>query len=146
MGAIYRVPLLKVLGSAGLGLYQLVFPIYALMLVIITSGVSVSLSKFISKEVSVKNIRNQKTFLKACFFISFTISLLITLILAIISPMLSKYQGESRLFYCYLALLPSLVISSLVASFKGYFLGQNKMLYTGTSQIVGQVVKLVASL
>ena len=48
LGAFYRVPLLAILGSEGLGMYQLVFPIFALMLVVGSSGVPLTLSKQIS--------------------------------------------------------------------------------------------------
>jgi stage V sporulation protein B len=32
LGAVYRIPLTSVLGSYGLGLYQMIFPVYTLLL------------------------------------------------------------------------------------------------------------------
>ncbi|MBQ8430458.1 MAG: oligosaccharide flippase family protein [Clostridia bacterium] len=146
LGAVYRIPLLKVLGSEGLGLYQLIFPIYALVLVICSSGITVALSKFISKEVRYKNSHNLKTLLKASFIISASVSTILSLIFCLISRPLSVYQGEVSLFYCYLAIVPSIVLSTLISTFKGYFLGKNKMIYSGSLQIVSQIAKLFFSL
>ena len=58
ISAIYRVPLLKILGSEGLGQYQMIFPIYALFLVISSSGIIVTISKLCSKEFEVGNKKN----------------------------------------------------------------------------------------
>ena len=39
IGALYRIPLTNILGAEGLGLYQTVFPLYALLLSLSTSGI-----------------------------------------------------------------------------------------------------------
>ena len=146
IGAIYRIPLLKILGSEGLGLYQLIFPVFALMLVVSSSGNNVAVSKFVSQQSTRYNRHNIKKYLSAGFLISFLTSLVFTVLLIIIAPLLAKYQGDSKLVICYYAILPSLILSSLLATFKGYFLGKHKMIYTGGLQVVEQVVKLVCSL
>ena len=33
LGAIYRIPLTRILKSEGIGIYQMVFPVYALLLI-----------------------------------------------------------------------------------------------------------------
>ncbi|MBP5465944.1 MAG: oligosaccharide flippase family protein, partial [Clostridia bacterium] len=39
LGAVYRIPLTKIIGGTGLGLYQMVFPVYALLLDFSGAGV-----------------------------------------------------------------------------------------------------------
>lgn len=146
IGAIYRVPLLKILGSEGLGLYQLIFPVFALFLVISSSGVNVAVSKFVSRETEKNNIFNIKKYLYAGFTISFCVSLFFASLLLIFAPLLSKYQGDSRLFICYCAILPSIIICSIISTFRGYFLGKHKMLYSGGLQVLEQIAKLIFSL
>lgn len=146
IGAVYRIPLLKILGSEGLGLYQLIFPIYALFLVIASSGISVSLSKFISRESAKKNQHNAKKYLQAGFVLSASVSIVLAIFFAILIPFISRYQGESQLVICYFAILPSIVICSLISTFKGYFLGKRKMLVSGGMQVLEQVFKLIFSL
>ena len=48
LGAIYRVPLTNMLGTLGLGIYQLIFPVYALLLDFSGAGVPSELSRLIS--------------------------------------------------------------------------------------------------
>ena len=80
ISAIYRVPLLKILGSEGLGQYQMIFPIYALFLVISSSGIIVTISKLSSKEFEVNNQKNARKY----FFAGFLISLISSIILSLL--------------------------------------------------------------
>ena len=146
IGAIYRIPLLKILGSEGLGLYQLIFPIFAFMLGLASSGINVAVSKFVSRENSKFCKHNIKKYLQAGFFISFAISTFFAVLLGLLTPIISRYQGEINLSICYYAILPSIILSSLISTLKGYFLGKHKMLYSGSIQVVEQIIKLLFSL
>ena len=48
LGALYRIPLTNILGGKGLGLYQMVFPVYALLLDISGAGVPGAISRIIA--------------------------------------------------------------------------------------------------
>ena len=52
LGVIFRIPLANIVGSFGMGLYQMVFPLYALLLIISSAGVPVAISKMVAKELS----------------------------------------------------------------------------------------------
>lgn len=146
IGAIYRVPLLKILGSEGLGLYQLVFPVFTVLLVASSSGVNVAMSKFVSTQTRHCNKSNTKKYLQAGFLISFLSSSFFAIAMLFIAPLISSYQGNSAMAICHYALVPSIVVSSLLATLKGYFLGKRKMIYSGGLQVVEQVFKLIFSL
>ena len=49
LGAIYKIPLASIVGSKGMGEYQLVFPIYCLILTLSSSGMPVAISKIVSE-------------------------------------------------------------------------------------------------
>lgn len=146
LGAIYKIPLLKILGSDGLGEYQMVISVYALFLVLASSGMTVTLSKLISRETTYNNKFNQKKYLLAGITISVFLSIILMLILFAICPFISKYQNSSGLTYSYLAISPAIIFSSLIGVFRGFFLGKRKMTYSGGVQILEAVLKLVFSL
>ena len=39
LGAIYRIPLTNVLGGEGMGIYQMVYPLYCLLLTVSATGI-----------------------------------------------------------------------------------------------------------
>lgn len=146
LGAFYKVPLINMIGSKGLGLFQLIFPIYSFFLVLISGGISLGMSKLISLENQKNEGKNNKAYLKNALLLILLLSISISLILGLISIPLSHFQGDNLLFICYLALIPALIFSSLISVFKGYFQGLENMLPTGISMIIEQAVKLCASL
>ena len=48
IGALYRIPLSNILGAEGIGLYQLIFPVYSLFLIFSSGGIPVALSKLVA--------------------------------------------------------------------------------------------------
>ena len=52
IGVFYRLPLTNVLGAEGMGLYQMVFPLYSLILALCCGGLPAGLSKCIGELVA----------------------------------------------------------------------------------------------
>ncbi|MCQ2603116.1 MAG: oligosaccharide flippase family protein, partial [Clostridia bacterium] len=50
IGALYRIPLTNILGAEGMGMYQLVFPVFALFIVLSSAGVPTALSRIIAEK------------------------------------------------------------------------------------------------
>ena len=146
LGAFYRVPLLAILGSEGLGMYQLVFPIFALMLVVGSSGVPLTLSKQISSlEKENEHKKAVQLFrlvvLEVCIFSS-----LLALAFVGVGFLISPLQGNDSLRLCYFVLFPALILSCILSCFKGYYQGLNNMLPSSITQVCEQFFKLVFSI
>ena len=45
LGALYRIPLTRVLGAQGMGMFQSVFPLYALLVTVCGGGLTAAVSK-----------------------------------------------------------------------------------------------------
>ncbi len=141
LGAFYRVPLTNMIGGLGLGLYQMVFPVYSLLLDFSGAGLPSALSRLISSKT------NQKDTGKRLFINSIRIFLCLgiicSLIMAIFCRKLARLQGNEDAYLGYLFLSPAIVFVSLISCFRGYFQGNMDMKPTAISQVVEQVVKLV---
>ncbi len=146
IGAFYRVPLVNMIGSKGLGIFQLIFPIYSFFLVLVSGGMALGMSKVISIEVKNNGGVNTKRLLKSACIMMLVLSSICGVILFGISFPLSVFQGDKSLCVCYFALIPALIFSSLISVFRGYFQGLENMLPSGISMIIEQVVKLLTGL
>ncbi len=146
IGAIYKIPLLKTLGSDGLGAYQMILSIFALFLVICSGGIVVALSKLVSVQVAYHNKSNQKKYLLSALLITALFSVFLAVVLASLSGVLSTYQGLNFGKACYFALIPTLIASAVTSVFRGYFLGKKQMLTSGVVNVFEAVCKLVFSL
>lgn len=146
LGAFYKVPLMNMIGSNGLGIFQLIFPVYSFFLVLASGGISLGMSKIISGENKLSGGAYNSMYVKCGLKLVLLLSLLSSVVLGGISVPISIMQGDKTLFVCYLALIPALVFSSLISVLKGYFQGKENMLPSGISMIIEQGVKLLAGL
>lgn len=140
LGAIYRIPLTNLLGAKGIGLYQMVFPLYSVLLTFSSTGVPAGISKLIAEGKDGKEVL--KTSLK--FFT--TVGLILTLVMVVFANKLALLQGDKNAGVCYSLLAPSVVIVSAISCFRGYYQGFSNMKPTAISQILEQSVKLTVGL
>lgn len=140
LGALYRIPLTNILQADGLGVYQTVFPIYALLLTLSSSGIPSAISKLISSGEPADKV------LAKALSIFLPLGLIGTTILCLLSVPLSSFQGIPEAKYAYIALSPAVTFVSAIACARGYFQGGSDMFPTAASQIVEQAGKLTVGL
>ena len=140
IGALYRIPLTNLIGGHGLGLYQLVYPVYCLLLTVSATGIPSSIAKLTAERIAQGG--NDRAVLKTAMKLFIWIGLAGTLLMAVIAPFLSKAQGSEEVILGYYALAPSVLLVSIISVFRGWFQGRNRMFPTAFSEVVEQVVKV----
>lgn len=146
LGAIYRIPLTNLLGAEGLGLYQMVFPVYSVLLDFSGAGVPSALSKIISEYSLSDKERYAKRILSSSTKLFAVIGSVFFLLMALFSKTISNFQGNKNAFLGYIFLAPAVFFVSLISCFRGYFQGLMNMKHTAISQTVEQVIKLLFGL
>lgn len=142
LGAFFRIPISNIIGAEGMGVYQLIFPLYAFFLVFISGGIPLALAKLVSRSLA----EGKENKIKAYFFAALVFSLISGLVFALIfvffAKQISAFQGIGESFASYYAVGLALIFSCLISVFRGLFQGHNNMLPTFVSQIIQQGVKL----
>lgn len=139
--ALYRIFLTRILGGEGIGLYQLVFPLYSLCVVLATAGLPMAISKVISKH---QNCQTQ--IVKKCLMVTSVLALSLTLILTLCSKSLAGLQGQKEIFICYIVLAPTIILISASSVLRGYFQGLNYFTPSTFANITEQFIKMVFGL
>lgn len=140
LGALYRIPLTNIIGAQGIGLYQTSFPVYCILLTFSSSGVPNSLAKLISQGYDGKDT------LKKSLKIFCLLGVSGSLLTFVFGKKLAAFQGEKGAYLGYMLLSPSVLFTSALSCFRGYFQGLGNMKPTAFSQVAEQVVKLVFGL
>ncbi len=145
LGAIYRIPLTNLLGGEGLGLYQLIFPVYCVLLDFAGAGVPSALSKIISSSNGDK-IYNARDVLNVSVRALSVVGVIFTALMMALAMPLSKLQGNENAYLGYIFLSPSVFLVAIISCYRGYFQGLMNMKPTAISQITEQVIKLAFGL
>lgn len=140
IGAIYRIPLTNLIGGRGLGLYQLVYPVYCLLLTVSATGIPSSIAKLTAERIA--RGENDRAVFKTAMKLFVLIGLVGSLIMGLAAPFLAKAQGSEPVLSGYYALAPSVFLVSAISVFRGWFQGRNKMFPTAASEITEQLVKV----
>jgi stage V sporulation protein B len=143
LGAVYRIPLYNILGAEGIGLFQAVYPVYAMMLSVSTAGVPVAVSKLVAEKIAHANYKGAQQVFRVALGLMIGSGMVVTGVLLLSA----RFYTERVLmapgaFYPLIAISPSIIFFAVKSSFRGYFQGQQSMVPTAMSQIVEQVVRV----
>lgn len=143
MGFVYRVILTRIIGAEGMGLYQMAYPIYTILLVVSRSGIPIALAKLIADRIaSDKKKEAYKIFIVARRM-SFVIGLSVSVIMAVLArPLINLLSLDPRSYYAVLAISPAIFVVSIMAAYRGFFQGMQDMVPTALSQILEQFVRM----
>ena len=142
IGALYRIPLTNIIGAEGVGLYQLIFSIYALALAL-TSAFS---STLISRQVSACLASGDEEGARGYFLTAMSESLISATVvgaaLFVLGDRIAEAQGAAGGGVGYRVIAPAVILVALLSSLKGWFNGNMNLLPGALSIFIEQGVKL----
>ncbi len=145
LGSVNRILLSRLLGGEGIGLYQMAYPVYLLMLSVCSAGVPVAVSIIVAEKVAKDDYIQANRVFKVTLRLMAAFGLVFSLVLYNLAGFLvdSGWLRDSRAYYALAVLTPAVFFSSILASFRGYFQGYQMMTPPAVSQILEQLVRVV---
>lgn len=140
IGALYRIPLTNILGAEGMGMYQLVFPVYALFMTLSTAGIPTALSRIVAEKRACGE--DTKKYLASALIVLVCVSLTAAILIVSLSEYLAAWQGNADTAFGYIVIAPSVLLVGIIAGLRGWFQGEMYMVPTAVSNIIEQLVKL----
>ncbi len=146
IGAFYRIPFAMIVGAEGVGLYQLVYPLFTLMITLSTSGLPSSISKILSEQWANGEYSLARKSYKLAFLLIISLSAFCTLIILTCCYPIAKLQGNTNAFGCYLAISPAVFFVGIISGIRGYFQAKENMVPTAVSGLIEQITKVIFGL
>ena len=145
IGLIYRVPMQRTIGDAGMGYYSAAFQIYSLMLIISSYSLPVAVSKLIAGYTARDEYKNAKriyncSMLFACFTGGIT-----CLIVFFCADFLAGLIKLPKSAIALRILAPTLLVVAIMGVMRGFFQGNGSMVPTAASQLVEQIINAIVS-
>ncbi len=145
LGAVYRMPLGRVMGDYAIGLYGAGYNFYNALWGISTVGINVAISKVMAERLA----RDDEAGAHRVFRVSFVLLALTgaaaAVILAVAArPLAVHVVRNPDAFYAIFALSPALFLVAIEGALRGYFQGYQQMAPSAVSQIVEQFFRVGA--
>ncbi len=147
IGLFFRIPLTRILGDTGYGAYSNAYAIYNLALLLSTFGMPTAISRLVSKRETLKEYKSSYKIFKIGLLLSSVLGLIMSLIVWFFAEEIALFLTKSSQSAIPLkALAPTIFVFSLLGVFRGFFQGKNTMIPTSVSQILEQIVHVIAGL
>jgi len=144
LGFAYQYLIMNNIGGEAYGLFNMVFPIYMLALVITTAGIPLAIAKMVSEEISLGRTLNAQAIFRLALWLLSISGAIVSIILYFIGPHIAqRIFPDPRVINVFLICTPAIFIVSVSSVFRGYFQGLQNMVPTAISQICEQIIRVV---
>lgn len=144
IGFIFSIYLSKVLGAEGLGLYNLVMPIYNLFIALMSAGIVASISKVAAVFMQKGQYNNMKKTIKVVAVFNVTWALFVGILVFISAPFLSRYGiNDIRAINGIRVVCPAMVFIAISNIFKGFFYGTSKIEVPAVIDILEKAMRIL---
>lgn len=147
LGAIYKIPLVNILGDTGYGYFMAAYIVYNVLLTISTAGLPVALSRMISEANTVgRPAQARRIFGVATWTLFILGAILSALMFLFPTEMAIILVSKPEVSQCIYALSPAVLLVCLTSAFRGYIQGHENMTPTTVGQVIEVLVKVIVGL
>ncbi|CUP10672.1 polysaccharide biosynthesis protein [Eubacterium sp. am_0171] len=145
MGFFYRIFLSHTFGEEGVGLYQLIFPVYSLCFALTAAGLETAISRTVAQKVSLGRKKEARQILMIGLVLSVLLSCACVLILQGNAAYIAeKLLGDARCEPLLIPLSYALPFAAIHSCICGYCYGMKETKIPALSQVVEQVTRIIS--
>jgi stage V sporulation protein B len=146
ISAIYKMPLVNILGSSGYADFSAAFNIFNILLMISTAGIPVAMSKMISQSLAENRLNQTRKIFRVAFAFFLAVGIFCSLIMLVFASQFASLMNDTKAVWCIRVLAPSVALVCCLACFRGYAQGHRNMTPSSISQIIEALFKLIVGL
>ena len=146
ISAVYKMPLVNILGKAGYADFTAAFNIFNILLMISTGGIPVAMSKMISGAMEQGRPNQVRKIFRVSFLLFVSIGVFCSFIMLVFARQFAGIMNNSAAAMSIRALAPSVALVCCLSCFRGYAQGQRNMTPSSVSQIIEALFKLIVGL
>ncbi|WNQ11679.1 polysaccharide biosynthesis protein [Paenibacillus aurantius] len=146
LGTLQKIPLQNLAGDAAFGIYNIVYPIYILILTLATAGFPIVVSAFVAERLKDGRPGDARRVLAVAAGVLAVSSLLFFVLLYGGADLLAGWLDSPKTAPAIRSVAYALLLVPLLAVLRGYFQGRGDMVPTAVSQVAEQLVRVAVML
>ena len=141
---LFKIVLIFIIGTVGIGYYQLTFPLFVFLFSISSVGIGTTLTMQIAENGWRETLQNGGFhYAKKSTYI---VSLISSALLVLVAPLISKIQGNIEIVYIYYSVAIAIVSVSILTFYRAVLRGNKLIREYAISDIIEQFSKLILSM
>ena len=143
LGFIFRIYLSRELGAEMLGVYHIASSIFIVLVLLVSSGIPLSVSKHTARNLVQNNKKSINGFVSSALIFGAILSVIICVFIFVFKDYVSKIFTDKRCLDVLLILLPAVLFSAIYSSLRGYLWGRQDYFSMGLSELIEQVIRIL---
>ncbi len=145
LGFVFRIFLSRVVGAEALGIYQVAFSVFMVLLTMVSSGLPLIISRMSASALAGNDRKKEGSLVTIATIYSLVLSILLCLIVLVFRGAFSRLFTDERCMQILIVLLPSLIFSSVYSAVRGSLWGRGNYFALCVSELYEQVIRIVLS-
>lgn len=144
LGFIPRIALPRVIGAEGVGIYQLSYPFFIVLVTLITGGIPLAVAKLVAEAETGANRYSPQRILQISLSFTLTLGVVFMFLCIVFAPWITQYVlTDERVYHTFVSMSPMIAIIAVSAVYRGYFQGKQNMMPTAVSSIVETIIRII---
>lgn len=145
--SVFYIPLLqRIIGLDGYGIYQNCYEVFLFVYAVTNLGTQPAIAKVVAELTALEKHNDAIRTLKIARTLLALVGAVLTLFLMSCAFPIGRLIGNPAASYGILMLAPSIFVTSILSSYRGYFQGRNSMTAIAVSQVLEQIINILISL
>ncbi|MEK3984505.1 stage V sporulation protein B [Paenibacillus sp. FSL K6-3166] len=143
LGFIPRIALPRIIGAEGVGLYQLAYPFFIVLVTVITGGLPLAIAKMVAEAEGENRPEKSRQILRTGLTLSVGLGIFFTIVALVSASWVSNViLTDHRVYYTFIAMIPMIGIVAVSAIYRGYFQGRQNMIPSALSSVFESIVRI----
>ena len=144
VGFVYRIYLSNVLGPEGMGIYQIVFAVFAVLITLTSSGIPVTVSRQSAIHFEHKNTASAERTVTAAALVGLVTAGAIRLVIVLFRNQLRWLFADARCMPIFLCLIPAFLFSSVYSACRGGLWGEKSFFLYSLTEFIEELLLVIA--
>lgn len=145
--SVFYIPILqRILGLSGYGIYQNCYEVFLFAYAVTNLGTQPAIAKVVAELSALGKHEDAIRTLKISKMILALVGGIIAVLLMLLAFPIGNMIGNPEASYGIMMLAPSIFVTSILSSYRGYFQGRSSMKAIAVSQVLEQIINILVSL
>lgn len=144
LGFVYKIVLVRLIGTAGIGVTEMASPVYTFALVAASLGIPVALSRLLAQELGQGHTPNLRPIQRTALVMLAVLGSLAAALCWWLAPALTRHIGNPAATAYLRLLCPAILLVTVCSGFRAYFQATKQIAVIGLSQNLEQMVRVAA--
>ena len=144
LGFLFRIYLSRELGAELLGVYQVAFSVFMVLVVLVSSGIPLAVSKLTAKYRVEKDRKAEYSITTSALIVGLIVAILVCSIVLIFQNLIGKMFADNRTILILITLLPAVVASAVYSAFRGALWGTQDYFSVCWTELAEQIIRILA--